>query len=288
MATLKKLLNAAGIDGRAWFQTLAAASLEAAVREQGLADTIARLRTIVPETRDQYTATFDSAEYQRYWELKMRGLHAFQVQAALEGLARIDGQALTVADIGDSSGNHAAYLKALAPAGKLGRFVSVNMDPVAIEKIRAKGGEAELARAEGLPTDLRADLYLCFETLEHLTDPVRFLHKLARESGRGIVLSMPYRRVSRFGGELLRYPLDKLPADLTPEAVHIFELSPEDWKLLARFSGFRCVFERRYLQYPTAHPLRLLAPMWRRLDFEGFIALFLIPDSSLSSRYTGW
>ena len=63
----------------------------------------------------------------------------------------VDGGGLTLVDIGDSSGQHGEYIRALAPAGKVGRFVSVNLDPVAVEKVRARGGDAILCRAEEHP-----------------------------------------------------------------------------------------------------------------------------------------
>lgn len=279
-----------GLDPRRIYQHLSAASVDAAVREQGLQTLRDRLRAIRPDLTDQYTEQFDSAEYHRYWERKMRGLHAFQVQAALDALEAVGGDGLTVVDVGDSSGNHAAYIKALAPPGKVARLVSVNLDPVAVAKVNAKGGEAILARAEQLQLhDLHADLFLSFETVEHLTDPLRFLHRLAEEGSAGhLLMTVPYRRRSRFGGASLRQPEDGMPPSMTAEDVHIFELCPEDWLLLARLAGWSAVHNRRYLQYPRRSPLLLTAPLWHRLDFEGFWAVLLRRDMAVARRYAGW
>jgi hypothetical protein len=35
-------------------------------------------------------------------------------------------------------------------------------------------------------------------------------------------------------------------------------------------------------------PLVLAKPLWQALDFEGFVALILKRDLSLSSRYADW
>lgn len=267
-----------------------ARSIRAALTEQGLDPLTARLREVLPDIADQYSANFNRAEYDRLWEGKMRGMHAFQVQCALDALEHVGGNDLVVADIGDSSGNHAAYLHALAPAGRLSRVVSVNLDPVAVDKVTAKGGQAVLCRAEELDkVGIRADLFMSFETLEHLIDPVGFLHALAEKgSAEYCLITVPYRRHSRFGGAHLRLAVDGKPAAMTPEAVHIHEYSPEDWTLLAQFAGFSPVFTRIYRQYPRRSPLAVTQGLWGRLDFEGFVALFLRRDLTLARRYTGW
>lgn len=290
LSLARTVLKSAGVDTTRAYQSLSAASIRAALREQKL-DSLAReLRRVVPDLTGQYTHGFDTAEYERYWEIKMRGLHAFQVRLALDALERIEGTGLILADIGDSSGNHAAYIHALAGSGKVAKTISVNLDPVAVDKIRAKGGEAIHCRAEEL--DLKGispDLILSFETIEHLTDPLRFLHSLATKgSAEYLLMTVPYRRLSRFGGEFIRRPEDAMPERLTAEDVHIFELSPGDWTLLARFAGFRCVFSRTYLQYPRFHPLRLTGRLWRKLDFEGFFGMFLVRDPGLADRYVDW
>lgn len=279
-----------GIEPRAVYQSLSARSLRAAHREQGLAALCDRLREITPDLRDQYTTSFDEGEYTRYWEVKMRGLHAFQMRSALDALESVGGDGLVVADIGDSSGNHAAYIHALTPENKISRFISVNLDAEAVDKIRAKGGEAILCRAEDLSLEgVRPDLIVSFETIEHLTDPARFLHGLAANHvSDHLLITVPYRRDSRFGGAHMRMPEGRMAQSMTAEEVHIFEFSPDDWTLLARFAGWKPVFRRTYLQYPKFSALRLTAPLWRKLDFEGFLALFLERDLGLAQRYADW
>jgi len=285
-----KFLKSLGVDTRKAYQSLSAASLRAAVREQGLQDLVVKLRDIVPDLRDQFTTEFDEAEYLRYWELKMRGIHAWQMQCVLDAVDKIDKSNLVIADIGDSSGTHARYLKGLDTGNRIDRTVSINIDPVAVEKIRRKGGEAILSRVEELDVNqLDVDLYLSFEMIEHLTDPIRFLHGLATQGHSDFLfMTVPYRRQSRFGGAHMRLPQDDLPDTFTPEEVHMFEFSPEDWSLLVRFSGYRIVFTRTYFQYPRYSPMRMISPLWRRYDFEGFLGFFLERDTGLAKRYSGW
>ena len=74
----------------------------------------------------------------------MRGMHAFQVNACIDTVNYVFNKLnkpITIADIGDSSGNHLRYLKHIVSEKKLKKGISVNLDPVAIEKINAEGGE---------------------------------------------------------------------------------------------------------------------------------------------------
>ena len=283
-------VRATGVDTRALYHRLSARSIVAAAREQNLTDTMDRMREIAPDIADQYTYGIDPEEYARYWEIKLRALHAFQISSMLDAIATSEKDNLVVVDIGDSSGTHGAYLRALAPPGRVSRVVSINMDPVAVEKIRERGGEAVLTRAETLDLDaLAPDFLMCFETLEHLTDPLRFLHRLAENPfGEHLVVSVPYRKTSRFGGTVLDRAADRLPQRMTPEELHIFELSPADWSRMAKLAGYRTAFCRIYRQYPRFGVMRATAPLWRNIDFEGFICLYLKRDLSVSQRYTGW
>lgn len=286
----KKGLTALGIDPTKAYQALSAMSLRAAIRQHGYDPLCARLRAIIPDVRDQYTTDFDPGEYEAFWEVKMRGLHAFQIQCTLDALDAIGRDGLVVADLGDSSGNHSRYVRELARGGQVVRLISVNLDPVAVEKVKAKGGEAILSRVEDLdPTAIAPDLVMSFQMVEHLTDPVRFLHGLATKgTAEHVLLTLPYRRRSRFGGFHLRAPEDSMQKTMTAEEVHVYEFSPEDWALLARFAGFDVVFERRYLQYPSWSWLSWTRWLWEARDHEGFVGLLLKRELSVANRYTSW
>jgi hypothetical protein len=294
LSMITKTARKAGVDTRKIYHALSASSIKAAIREQQLAGRIDRLRTAVPDLRDQYTGEFDEDEYARYWEIKMRSLHAWQVRCVERALDHLpkptSGNGHVIADIGDSSGNHAKYIQCLLEPGRVTHVVSVNLDPVAIEKIKAKGGDAILCRAEDLGSlNLNPDLFVSFEMIEHLTDPVRILHSLATSGNcPHLLVTVPYRRDSRFGSQHVRQAVEQMPDRMTAEVVHMFELSPQDWIYLARLAGYKLVFKEIWLQYPRRGLLRLLAPLWRKTDFEGFLALFLERDLTVEKRYQDW
>lgn len=289
LSLAKKLLRSFGIDTWRLYQKIQRASIEAAAREQNLVVLRDRLRRAIPDVSDQYSFDLDPGEFGAYWEAKMRTLHAFQIDCALKAVADIPGDNLTIIDIGDSSGNHGAYLKAVAPVGKIGRMLSVNIDPIAVEKVRAKGGEAVLCRAEDLADQsIRPDLFMTFEMMEHLRDPLGFLRAIATKCPAPILISVPFRRNSRFGGLKLRLARSGSNAPLTPESVHLLELSPDDWKLLFLLAGFRVEADYIYRQYPKYHPLYVTRPLWAQTDFEGFAVFRCQPDTRVSDLYTGW
>ncbi len=262
-------------------ERLLLASLRAAAREQGLASICEKLEQVNPDLRRQYTSfEVDSP----YLEAKVRAQHAFQISLALPEIQAAPGA--VVVDIGDSSGAHAAYLKALdGTAGA--RYLSVNLDPIAVEKVKARGQEAVLARAEELDKQgITADIFLSFETMEHLSDPVSFLHALSSKTRcKRLVLTVPYVRRSRVGFQHIR---NRLKAPVSAEKVHIFELCPEDLRLLFQHAGWKVEREAIYLQYPRWSWLRLTRWAWRRWDFEGFYGAVLSRETSWSSLYTDW
>lgn len=277
-----------GLDTRAALHAVLARSLTGALREQGLEPLARQLREVVPDIRDQYSRDFDADEFDRYWAVKIRALHAFQTQLALDAIAG-NSRPSFIVDVGDSSGTHLAYLRALSPAGAIARALSINLDAAAVEKIRSRGGDAILGRAETVDlAGKRADLMLCFETLEHLLDPIGFLRRVAvRGLAERLLITVPFVRRSRVGlGYLRNGP--PYPSRITAEALHVFELAPEDWRLLCRFAGWQIESEQLFLQYPRRSPWRTAAPLWRRLDYEGFFGVTLCRQFDASERYSDW
>lgn len=261
------------------------ASLRAAAREERLTPLIESLERIVPDITHQYSTFAVESEYER---AKVRAMHALQIDLAGRAIARAAqaSQPVTVVDIGDSAGTHIAYLQTLYGSEIALECLSINLDPQAVDRIRQRGLKAVRARAEALTeSGVTADVFLLFETLEHLANPIGFLHDLARTRCRALVLTVPYVAASRIG---LHHIRAQHRAPIGPETVHLFELSPADWKLLFRHAGWDIVDERIYRQYPRRGPLRLLKPYWRWRDFEGFWGAVLTPDDTWSSVYQGW
>jgi 2-polyprenyl-3-methyl-5-hydroxy-6-metoxy-1,4-benzoquinol methylase len=212
-------------------------------------------------------------------------MHAFQV--SLIGSVINEIKDPTIVDIGDSSGTHLQYVRELFLKGKKSRCLSINLDKEAVEKIKSKGMEAIHERAENLfKHNIRADVFLCFQMIEHLMNPCTFLHDLSEKTdAKYLIVTVPYMKTSRMGLNFIR---ENKKEKEGAETTHIFELSPEDWKLLFQFSGWRVHHEKIYYQYPKNHLLYFTKNLWRKHDFEGFYGVVLTRDNSISSQYLDW
>ncbi|KJR99412.1 MAG: hypothetical protein VR68_09265 [Peptococcaceae bacterium BRH_c4a] len=279
--TLRKVLPAQMyVLLKMFYEWLMIRSLNSAIRFQKLHCLYKTLENIVPDIKHQYT----NYELRSYRLVQTRALHAFQislVSRALEQLYRETGSPKVVVDIGDSSGTHLQYLQKLFDNIIV---ISINMDIVAVEKIRSKGIEAICARAEDLDYEqINADVFLSFEMLEHLTDPISFLKKLSDQSScRYFIVTVPYLKNSRVG---LHHIRNSNKTKVNAENTHIFELSPSDWRLIFKHSGWTVVSENIYLQYPKFSPIKYL---WRNFDFDGFYGAILKRDSNWSDCYVCW
>lgn len=275
---------------RGWIEGARMAAIQQALQQQGLFELYERLVTMVPDIRDQVTAyKLDTPLYYErhpeFLELGVRALHAFQISLVEQALALLQLEAsertLTIVDVGDSAGTHVQYLRALHQNI---RSLSVNIDEQAVRRIRQKGLEAVHASAEELEYhEIRPDIFLSFEMLEHLPDPCRFLRNLSRApSCLALIVTVPYVAQSRVGLQYIRLWLRQ---PVSAEGVHIFELSPEDWRLLFKFSGWRVVKDQIYHQYPRFRPLHIMKPLLRARDFEGYYGAILVRDLTWSDLY---
>lgn len=172
------------------------------------------------------------------------------------------------------------------PNKKINCF-SINIDPAAIERIKAKDLKAVCDRAENVAKYVnKVDIALCFETLEHLMNPCEFLHRLSYKTNTTyLIITVPYVKRSRVG---LHYIRRNWNVVINAENTHIFELNPEDWKLLVIHSGWKVIQQKIYYQYPKWGFYRLTKPIWRKYDFEGFLGLILKRDHTYSDRYKDW
>ena len=257
-------------------------SLICALKEQHLKDLSEELSKIVPSIVDQYsTFKVDTA----FLDMNVRSLHAFQISLLANIIKQFENP--VIVDIGDSAGTHLKYIKGLYGDKKNMRFVGVNLDRAAVEKIRKNGLEAICARAEDLEKyNIGPDIFLCFETLEHLMDPFNFLYRLSSvATAKYLVITVPYLRKSRVG---LHHIRQKSDSEICAENTHMLELSPEDWKLVMLHSGWEVIEDKIYLQYPRRHFLRITKALWKKIDFEGFYGVILKKNDKYSSRYKDW
>jgi len=289
-AIAKKPLDIFGLNVKGLCQKIAHWSILEAQKQQGLSNLVNTLRKIVPDISKQESR--ENPNYNAYWELKRRTQQAFQCSLMLKALEDISSEKLFIADIGDSAGTHMNYLKGLTSVNFNIETVSLNLDPRAIKKIRARGLKAILKRAEDIePEDIgwgRLDLFTSFEMVEHLHNPAIFFRRVAKKSScKKMLITVPYLKQSRVGLHHVRSLSQEI---VYAEDEHIFEFSPEDWTLLFLHSGWKVTFSKVYYQYPKGWPIvsSLLRWFWNVNDFEGFWGAILKKDQTFSDLYQDW
>ena len=263
-------------------------SINSACKEQSLCLFRSQLSSAIPSLADQYTSFVINS---KYLLCKVRTLHAFQISLVVDAVSLLGkNSTIYIVDIGDSSGVHLQYINSIFLNEHI-ESLSVNLDPVAVNKIRKKGLRAIESSAESLHVHpdfkKRTDVFLSFEMLEHLVDPIGFLRKMFLFSDcQYFVITVPLLNKSRGYLQQARKPfaVDSFSAEVT----HIFELSADDWDAIFRFSGWKIVKSSKYLQYPTKNPLVLLKHVWKKFDFLGFYGVILEKDDSITNLYKDW
>lgn len=261
-----------------------------AAEEQSLLELMNKLKNIVDDDMisKQYTHTSADVYSHTYWKTKLRIQHSFQISMVLKAVEifNLNNKEITIVDIGDSAGTHILYLKSLL---KNIRSLSVNLDQKAVEKIKSRGLDAVCCRAEDLEKyNIRPDLFISFQMLEHIISPIHFLKSLSDKSKcNKFVITIPYLKNSRVALYNIRSQTIK---EQFAEDTHIFELSPEDWKLIFRFSGWKVLYEQIYYQYPRKNLLlkHFYKKYWRESDFEGFYGVILATDDTYKKLYKDW
>lgn len=276
---LRKLIRPYVIEILKW---IGLRSLNSAAKEQGLKKLACKLEEMVPDIRNQYTALELDNDYLK---TKVRYQHAFQISLVDKIIKDFDNP--VIIDIGDSAGTHSQYIIRQYSKNNNIKCFSINSDEKAIEKIRKKGLNAVHAKAEDLDSyNINGDILLCFQTLEHMMDPCNFLYRLSsKTTAKYLIITVPYLKKSRVG---LSHARGLPKGYVTAENTHIFELNPEDWKLILKHSGWNIVDEKIYLQYPKRSIFGLTKPLWRSIDFEGFYGVLLKKDHTWSSQYLSW
>ena len=127
------------------------------------------------------------------------------------------------------------FLKAVDAKKKVG----IDALPVCIEKLKKAGIEGRLALngEKILAEDNEANVVICFETLEHVQNPILFIKELERivKINGVIFLSIPFVKTTR---TLSRFHNGN--SKDRPEAEnHVFEFSPDDFLKIVSYTKLR-------------------------------------------------
>jgi len=286
---IKRILSFFHIDPIRLKESLGFLSLSFSKNENKFEQLFRKLEAIVPDISKQEES--ESLQFNPFWEKKRRLLQVFQCAMMLDAVKDLaqHKSEITVVDIGDSAGTHMIYLRELVKDICKINSISVNLDPRAIEKIKARGLKALHCRAENIEFEnISIDLFTSFECVEHLHDPSVFFHRLSnRNDCSHFIVTVPFVRESRVGLHSIR---NDTKLTVFAEDEHVFELAPDDWALLLLHSGWRIKRKKIYYQYPRKlFPLSLFfSVFWKAVDYEGFLGMELVKDTTYSKLYKDW
>ena len=251
-------------------------SIKKAVEQQNLKNILSVISAYPIE--NHYGTSIINTAYIWY---KVKALHAFQVSLIDRVIGNESGININkIVDLGDSSGLHLLYTKEINLDILDKRdcsYVGVNIDGGALKKIEDKGFRAiyyDIEEAIFKYEDFAdADYVFMFETLEHLNNPGTVLRKIKEDiNPKALIITVPFVRKSRVGIE--KTSTGKI--NLTPEDVHIFELSPKDWRQLFTYARWTIDYEQVYYQYKRNLMTNWFWRWyWEYFDYEGFIGYVL-------------
>ncbi len=255
-----------------WYNRFRISSIHKAIIQQNLDGYLGTITGLNADITDHYGSFKIDTDY---IARKVRALHAFQIKLIGIGINTESSIQEKIVDLGDSSGQHLFYTRRAVIGTQSPRWydVGVNIDENAIKKITEKGFRAvkyNIEKGDFKDSNFKdADYVYMFETLEHLNNPGTVLKKIKEDiNPKALIITVPHVRKSRVGIEKTSKGKE---GDLTPEDIHIFELSPKDWKQLFTYAGWKVDYEQIYYQYPQNRITKYFWRWyWNRFDYEGF------------------
>ncbi len=154
--------------------------------------------------------------------------------------------------------------------------VGVNISERAVQYMKDKGIEAFVGNAEDLQFgDNSFDYLFCFETIEHLENPVRSLRELKRVAKEAIFITIPNVRKTN----LCTFEFK----DRGMHRWHFLEFNKEDFKRILSRVGLKVEYEFviRPFGKPRTWRQKLFVYRWRNHPwFMGFVFMKVSPDES--------
>jgi SAM-dependent methyltransferase len=181
----------------------------------------------------------------------------------LEARLKLDGYSSgtsTILDVGDPDG------VVLERMGCRQGF-SVNILKPCTEQILGRHGRPVQGDCEHLPfPDKAFDYVFCFETFEHLENPIQGLKDLCRVCKRKLFISIPWVKKTTIHE-------DNYTKDQPEPEHHIFEFDASDFARIVSHTPFRVTYQNRMEMFPAIYnPLHSL--LLSQFYYSGFFPAF--------------
>ena len=143
------------------------------------------------------------------------------------------------------------------------RGISLNILDPCVRQVMSVGGVPVKGDIQMMPFhDKSFDYVLCFETLEHLENPVLGLKELARVSTKKIFISIPWVEKTQIHED------NYMPGEPAVEN-HVFEFSQEDFAKIATHANLKIAYYKEINIFPTIrNPFHNF--LFKRFYYPGF------------------
>jgi hypothetical protein len=184
--------------------------------------------------RDHYGTCL--IEYQFTWDI-------FRIQETnlinfVKTFATDDYEA--AAEIGATSDIFLKHIKAKCKIG-------VNVLDACVEQLNRQGITGLKTYGEKMPfEDSEVGLVICFETLEHVQNPILFLTELSRITKGRLLLSIPW--VSKTNIRARWHGMDN-PDGKEDAEFHVFEFGEDDFRKILSHTDFKIVKYQKLINY---------------------------------------
>lgn len=134
---------------------------------------------------------------------------------------------------------------------KAERKIGINVLDVCVEQLNRQGIIGIKTDGQRMPLeDNGADLVICFETLEHVHNPILFLAELSRITQKKLLLSIPW--VSKTNIRAKWYGRME-PSGQPDSEFHVFEFDEEDFRKILSYTDFKVGIYQKLINYEAKY-----------------------------------
>lgn len=134
---------------------------------------------------------------------------------------------------------------------KAKRKIGVNVLDVCVEQLNRQGITGLKTDGYRIPLeDNEVDLVICFETLEHVQNPILFLAELGRIARNKLLLSIPWVLKTNIRA---RWHGMADPGGQPDSEFHVFEFDEEDFSRVLSYTDFKVSVYRKLVNYEAKY-----------------------------------
>lgn len=136
---------------------------------------------------------------------------------------------------------------------KAKKKIGINVLDVCVEQLNKQGITGLKTDGQRIPlAGNEADLVICFETLEHVPNPIPFLNELGRIARNKLLLSIPWVAKTHIRA---RWHGMADPDRQPDSEFHVFEFDEDDFKKILSYTDFKVSTYQKLINYEAKYDI---------------------------------